>query len=225
MGRLVTLVAVVFSLLGLVPVQAGSDKVAERNKSGVELLKQGKADKAIPEFKKAIELDPDNASVHLNLAYAYDLQGSVEEAIGEYQWAIELGPENHLAHNNLGVLYDKKGLYDEAIGEFDKALQIEPSDSNTLKNLENSKNNKAVIAKRQNQIAEAQKEVQDRPNSPNASYKLARLYALDGKRDEAIEWLDKALKLGFNDLAYLKADTALEGLRDDPVFNSLLDPR
>ena len=77
MGRLVTLVAVVFSLLGLVPVQAGSDKVAERNKSGVELLKQGKADKAIPEFKKAIELDPDNASVHLNLAYAYDLQGSV----------------------------------------------------------------------------------------------------------------------------------------------------
>ncbi len=169
MGRLVTLVAVVFSLLGLVPVQAGSDKVAERNKSGVELLKQGKADKAIPEFKKAIELDPDNASVHLNLAYAYDLQGSVEEAIGEYQWAIELGPENHLAHNNLGVLYAKKGLYDEATVEYGKALQIEPNDSNTLKNLENSKNNKAVIRKHHNRIAEARKKVQDRPNSPNAS--------------------------------------------------------
>lgn len=209
-------------LLGMAHVQARSDEAIERNNLGVELLKQRRVDEAILEFQKAIKLNPDYVTARLNLAHLYDLRGRIEEAMAEYRKAIELEPGNLIVRNNLGVLYGKKGLYDEAIGEFEKVLRIDPTNAAALKNLESAKRNRAVIQERQQQIAKAQKEVEAHPQSPWASYNLARLYAFYGKKDQAIEWLAKALRLGFNDLDYLKADLALEGIRDDPNFTRLL---
>lgn len=225
MGRIVTFIAIIFFLLGVAQVQAGSDEARARTNAGVKLLEQGKVDEAVAEFRKAVRLDPDYAAAHLNLAYAYDRQGRVGEAMDGYRRVIELAPEDLMAHNNLGVLYDKEGLYDEAIGQFEQALRIDPTNANAQKNLENAKKNKATIQGHQDRIAEARKEVEDHPNSPRAFYKLARLYAFYGKKDQAIEWLDKALKMGFNDLDYLEADPALKDLRDDPSFTRLLKAR
>jgi superkiller protein 3 len=217
--------ASLFFLLGMADVQARSDEAIERNNLGVELLKQRRVDEAMLEFQKAIKLNPDYVTARLNLAYLYDLRGRIEEAMAEYRKAIELEPGNLIVRNNLGVLYDKKGLYDEAIGEFEKVLRTDPTNAAALKNLESAKRNRAVIQERQQQIAKAQKEVEAHPKSPWASYNLARLYAVYGKKDQAIEWLAKALRLGFNDLDYLRADPALEGIRDDPNFTKLLKAR
>ncbi|MFQ5681812.1 MAG: tetratricopeptide repeat protein [Candidatus Binatia bacterium] len=225
MGKTAIIITFIFFLLGVGHVQAGSDEARERTNAGVKLLQQGKTDEAVTEFEKAVTLDPDYVAAHVNLAYAYDRQGRVEEAMDGYRRVIELAPEDVMAHNNLGVLYDKKGLYNEAIGAFEQALRIDPTNANAQKNLENAKKNKATIQGRQDRIAQAQKEVEDHPTSPRASYKLARLYAFYGKKDQAIEWLDKALKMGFNDLDYLKADPALKDLRDDPSFARLLKAR
>lgn len=209
-------------LLWMGPLHAESDEAAQHNREGVKLVEQGKMEEAMEAFQKAVELDSNDAVARLNLAYTYDRQGRTEEAIAEYQRAIGLSPSNLLAYNNLGVLYDKMGQYDEAIGEFQRALEIDPTEPNALKNLENAKKSKAVIEEREGQFAELRREVEAHPDNPMALYKLGRLYAFYDKKDQAMEWINKALDKGYDDLDYIKLDPALEKLRGDPRFEKML---
>jgi Flp pilus assembly protein TadD len=215
---------VFISFLGAFSAEA-SDEAIERNNHGVELLKQGKIEEAIGALQKAVELNPKDAAVRQNLAYAYDRQGRVDDAIIQYQKAIELNPRDSVARNNLGVLYNKTGRYDEAIRELEKALEIDPKSATGPKNLEAAKKNQSVIQDRERKIAEAVKNVEARPENPQAHYSLARIYAFYGKKDLAIASLEKALKLGYHDIGYVKTDTALDSIRNEPDYVWLLRGR
>jgi tetratricopeptide (TPR) repeat protein len=202
--------------------EAASDEAVERNNQGVELLKQGKIEEAIGPLLKSVELNPKDPNVRMNLAYAYDRQGRVDNAIIQYQKAIELNPRDSVARNNLGVLYNKTGRYDEAIRELEKALEIDPKSATGPKNLETAKKNQSVIQDRERKIADALKNVEAHPENPQSHYGLARLYAFYGKKDDAIKSLETALKLGYNDINYIKTDTALDGIRNEPDYVWLL---
>lgn len=218
-------IALWVSMLGVPAVHAASDEAMQRNNLGASLLEQGKADEAIAEFRKAVALDPKYTAAQLNLAYAYDGQGRIEEALAQYQTVIELEPENLFAHNNLGVLYDKQGRYDEAIAAFERVLQIDSSNATALQNLENAKRNNGILQEREERFAQARERVEADPTDPRASYELARLFASFGEKKQALEWIAKALELGFDDFKFLKDDPALASLRDDPRFTGLLEGR
>jgi tetratricopeptide (TPR) repeat protein len=222
---IIFIVGVFFLFPGVSSAQAESDEAVERNNQGAALLKQGKIDEAIGPLLKATESNPKDPDARLNLAYAYDRQGRLDDAIVQYQKAIELNPRNSVARNNLGVLYDRKGLYDEAIHEFEDVLKLDPKSATGPKNLDTAKKNQFLIQEREKQIAEALKNAEAQPENPNTSYKLARLYAAYGKKDQAVGWLEKALKLGFNDIGYLKVDSALDSLRNEPDYVWLLRGR
>jgi len=206
-------------------LEAASDEAVQRNNLGASLLQQGKIDEAVAEFQKAVALDPKYTAAYLNLSYAYDRQGRTEEATAQYQKVIALEPGNLFAHNNLGVLYDKKGLYAEAIKEFEQVLQVDPSNATARDNLERAKSSKGIAQEREERFAQARKEVEARPNDPRAAYNLGRLFASYGKKEQALEWLAKALELGFDDVKFLKDDPALVPLKDDPRFTGLLKGR
>jgi tetratricopeptide (TPR) repeat protein len=226
-GRFLALVAILGCclILGTANIQAKSDEAIRRNNFGAELVKQGRLAEAIAEFQRAVELDPTYVAAQRNLGYAYDRQGQMEEAVAAYRKAIELEPGDMMTRNTLGVLYDKKGKYTEAIGEFEKALQIDPANSTVKKNLENARNNMAIIQERVERIAQARKDVDARPNDPRAAYNLARVYASFDDRDQAFEWLAKAFALGFDDFGFVKVDPVLAGLRSDPRFAKLMERR
>lgn len=209
-------------LLFSITVLAASEEAVELNKVGAQLFEQGKPDAAIVEFQKAIRLDAKYFPARLNLAYAYEKLNRIEDAIDAYREAINAQPQSFFAHNNLGVLYDKQGQYDSAIAEFEAALQIEPDNSTARKNLDSARNNKSTAEQRQNEVLRAEKEAQAKPSDPQASYKLARLYAHYGNKDAALQWLAKAIKQGYKDLAYLRADAAFRGLREERAFEQLL---
>jgi Flp pilus assembly protein TadD len=219
------LILVCISFLWTITAQAASDEAVERNNQGVELLKQGKIEEAIGPLLKAVELNPKDPNVRMNLAYAYDQQGRLDEAIIHYQKAIELNPRDSVARNNLGVVYNKIGHYDEAIRELEKSLEIDPKSATGPKNLETAKKNQSVIQERERKIAEAVKNVGAHPENPQAHYSLARLYAFYGKKDQAIGSLEKALKLGYHDIGYVKTDTALDNIRNEPDYVWLLRGR
>lgn len=61
-----------------------------------------------------------------------------------------------------------------------------------------------------------------RPKDPVSHYNLACSYALLGKIPEALSSLEKALVLGYSDMAHLRKDADLENLRKDPRFRALL---
>ena len=203
---------------------AASEEAVERNDVGARLLEQGKTDAAIADFQRALSLDPKFFPARLNLAYAYERADRIEDAMESYREAINLRPRSFFAHNNLGVLYDKKGLSDAAIHEFETALAIEPGNAMALKNLEIAQKNQTVVKARETQILQAERTVQAKPNDPQASYNLARIYAFYGKKELAYEWLTKALKQGYKDIGYLGSDPALNSIRDERDFQLLLKP-
>ena len=206
-------------------LEAASDEAVQRNNLGASLLQQGKVDEAVAEFQKAVALDPKYTAAHLNLGYAYDRRVQTEEAMAQYQKVIALEPDNLFAHNNLGVLYDKRGLHAGAIREFERVLQVDPSNATARDNLERAKNSKDIAQEREERFAQARKEVEARPDDPRAAYNLGRLFASYNKKEQALEWLAKALELGFDDVKFLKDDPALAPLKDDPRFTGLLKGR
>ena len=93
-----------------------------------------------------------------------------------------------------------------------------------LKNVETAKKNQAAIKVREAKILQAERDAQAKPNDPQASYNLARVYAFYGKRELAYEWLTKALKQGYKDIGYLRSDPALHSIREERDFELLLRP-
>src|SRR5207253_6033219 len=89
----------------------------EHNSRGIELADRGWLDEAIKEFKKAIELDPDSAHAHDNLATVYSEKKLYREALKEYLTALELEPDSATAHYNLACFLATHGP-DMAVDEY-----------------------------------------------------------------------------------------------------------
>jgi tetratricopeptide (TPR) repeat protein len=222
MRRLIGVVALHGLLLCSNPVSAASQEAAERIGIGKKLLEQGNVAAAISEFEKAAMADPNYGAAQLQLGHAYERANRSDEAIDAYRKSVALEPRNFFARNNLGVLYSKRGMHDQAIAEFQDAVKIEPNNTMALKNLETAKKNKAAIQEREAVIARAEKDATAKPADPAANYQLARVYATYGRKEDAIEWLGKAIQTGYRDLAYIKTDPAFANLREERDFQLLL---
>ena len=53
------------------------------------LQDQGKVDKAIEAYDKAIFLKPNHAQVHQNLSYVFLNSGRFKEGLDEYEWRLK----------------------------------------------------------------------------------------------------------------------------------------
>jgi tetratricopeptide (TPR) repeat protein len=60
------------------------------------------------------------------------------------------------------------------------------------------------------------------PSDDLVWYNLGCSYALTNRPDEAFEALTKAVELGYDDYDWMKTDSDLNDLHDDPRFESLL---
>jgi Flp pilus assembly protein TadD len=205
--------------------QADDDAATEITNRGVTLLQEGKTSAAIDEFLKAIDLNPKNISSRFQLASIYEREGRLDEAIYHLEKIVSAAPRNATAHNNLGVLYDRQGRSTDAMREFETTLEIDPQNALAAKNLEMAKKNQSIREERERQIAAARQAAEAKPESPSVAYTLARTYAFYGEKEQALAALEKALRLGYKDFAYVKVDSALESLRNDPDFQRLLARR
>ena len=97
-----------------------------RHNLGGALRDKGQWDEAMAEYRKALQIKPDNAEAHNNLGNALYDKGQLDEAITEYRKALQIKPDYAEAHNNLGNALSEKGQLDEAMTEYRKALQIQP---------------------------------------------------------------------------------------------------
>jgi len=63
---------------------------------------------------------------------------------------------------------------------------------------------------------------QRNPKDPLVWYNLGCSFALTEQKDEAFEALTRSVELGYTDYDWMKQDSDLESLRDDPRYESLL---
>ena len=83
-------------------------------------------DKAIQEYRRAIELDPSLDEARNQLALVYGHVGLLDEARHELEQAVAINPSNTLARFRIGEVLLFQGKYEEAL----TALRIVPKESN-----------------------------------------------------------------------------------------------
>ena len=111
---------------GLLKIDAPATDYYRAVDLAAESLNNKRYEESIPEWRRALELSPNEALPHTNLGVALAETGKFREAIAHYQKALELSPRYADAHNNLGEAFARSGNLDEAIAHFEKALQIDP---------------------------------------------------------------------------------------------------
>lgn len=86
-------------------------------------------DKAEPNFRKALELYPNQPQVMNYLGYSWVDRGqNLKEALQMIRQAVEMRPQDGYIVDSLGWAYYKLGRYDEAVVELEKAVKLRPED-------------------------------------------------------------------------------------------------
>ncbi|MGP2491607.1 tetratricopeptide repeat protein [Mesorhizobium sp. PUT5] len=85
--------------------------------------------KAEPNFRKALELFPDQPQVLNYLGYSLvDRDSNLKEALEMIQRAADLRPSDGYIIDSLGWAYYKLGRYDDAVREMERAVSLKPED-------------------------------------------------------------------------------------------------
>jgi tetratricopeptide (TPR) repeat protein/tRNA A-37 threonylcarbamoyl transferase component Bud32 len=84
---------------------------------------------AVNQFKKILELEPENLEALLSLATILKEQGKLDEAIPEYEKVIALNNLDPRAYDKLGEIFEKKQELEKAKQYFKKYLDIAPQGS------------------------------------------------------------------------------------------------
>lgn len=86
-------------------------------------------DKAEPDFKKALELNPGQASVMNYLGYSWvDQNMHLEKAMDLIRDAVDREPNNGYYVDSLGWAHYKLGEYEAAVEQLEKAVELRPED-------------------------------------------------------------------------------------------------
>jgi tetratricopeptide (TPR) repeat protein len=109
---------VFFLIFGFLSCSSKEKQAEKHFKQGFGYQDKGDLDKAIEEYKKAIELNPNYLQAHMNLGAAYIGQKKYDQAIDEFNTVVKLNYYYGTAHYNLGYVYllkDEKGKAQEEL--------------------------------------------------------------------------------------------------------------
>jgi TolB-like protein/Flp pilus assembly protein TadD len=204
------------------------------------------------EYRRALELGPNDAKAHADFAYWLLSQGRTDDAITWIQRARERDPVVVSGSDVAWILFQSH-RYEDAIRESRSVLAMDSQDAGTLMIL-----GFALVANNQSQdaVPVLEKAVSITKGSPAATGVLIRAYAQAGRRndalrllaelkqrqkteyvpsgafvnaylglgqnDEAFRWLDQAVKEKSNILQFLKTHPFFDPIRNDPRFANLV---
>lgn len=161
---------------------------------------------------RALNLSPNNAVVHGNLACVYYEQGLIDLAIDTYRRAIELQPNFPDAYCNLANALKEKGQVADAEECYNTALRLCPSHADSLNNLANIKREQGFIEEATRLYLKA---LEVFPEFAAAHSNLASVLQQQGKLNEALMHYKEAIRIQptFAD-AYSNMGNTLKEMQD-----------
>jgi tetratricopeptide (TPR) repeat protein len=93
---------------------------------GLVLMREGKIDEAMAEFRTAQRLNPDLIAPLENLGDADVKRGQYQAALEEFEAAIQKNPRYAPVHVDLGNLLLLSRQYEAAIAQYAEALRLQP---------------------------------------------------------------------------------------------------
>ncbi|MEF2552397.1 tetratricopeptide repeat protein [Aurantimonas sp. A2-1-M11] len=96
---------------------------------GIAFERTDQWDKAETDFRRALELSPDQPQVLNYLGYSWvDMNENLQEGLDMIRKAVELRPNDGYIIDSLGWAYYRLGRYDEAVEQLERAVLITPLD-------------------------------------------------------------------------------------------------
>jgi eukaryotic-like serine/threonine-protein kinase len=202
------------------------------------------------EFRRGIQLSPNNSNGHHLFGMVLLHEGHLDEALSEERRAVELDPISPVANRAVGTVLFNQRKYDQSIDQLKKTLEMAPDFSLARYDL-------SMVYLEKGMYAEANTEIEKAMATPLGNVAslsdLAYAYAVEGKKGEAYKILDQLSGLskhkyiqprliariyaGLGDkdnaFAYLEKsyedrsiETGFSTIKVDPTFDSLRsDPR
>ena len=188
------------------------------------------------EFRRAIELNPNNANAHYFYAFGcLTPMKRMDDAAEQYQTALSLDPLSSIVNTNYAVLLMEARRYPESLAQFQKVLERDP-------NFPPAHYKLSQLYATTSRFAEAISEIQkiiSKPGSWSADAKsyrelilalrgtdrsaaVAVASAISGDRDQAFEYLEKAYSDGDNELLIVIRYPALDPIRSDQRYADLM---
>jgi tetratricopeptide (TPR) repeat protein len=135
--------------------------------------------------------------------------------------ALRFDPKNAELHHVLGWVYLHQGEHARALVALSEALRLDPRLVDSLRAM-----GALYCAQGRYALAEEkyQRYLEAVPDDPMGPYGLAAVAALRGHEEACLSYLEKAIALGFSNMALLKADDRFASMRKHPKFVALLGP-
>ncbi len=206
---------------------------------------------ADPQFRSAVDLNPNLAEAHIAYSAYLVRMNRFSEAMGQAQRGLALDPQSANATVEIGYVLLSERDCGKAITQFQKTLKIDPNYLLAWGGLEecylaagNYDNWADAIEHQETIYGEAYAAVQIKrvyaasgfkglcrwfiqmESDPRTTYYnpyyVATDYAILGKKDDAILWLEKAYDTHSQSLLGVKSNTAFDILHSDLRYTALL---
>jgi TolB-like protein len=176
------------------------------------LAQMGRFDQALPHANRAAALDPLNAVTQNTLADFFYAGHRYKESIEAATRAEEIDPHTAFAWANIGVTYLAAGDIAAAL----RACTTPPIEENHQFCL-------AITYDKLHRRADAEAALTSVQSTAGSAwaYQYSEVYAQWGDVPKALEWLETAFRLMDPGLLYLKTDTLVDALRQEPRFQAI----
>ncbi len=178
-------------------------------------------------FETAIRLDPKLFEAHYFYARSCWQQSKLLEAAQHFEDASEVRPEDFQSICLLGSVYHGLGESEKAkdchyrsLEVIEKHLDLNPDDARAL-----YLGSGALIGigETEQGLEWAARAVEIDPNDAAVLYNVACTYSNAERLDEAIDYLERAVAVGFASKEWIVNDGDFEPLREHPRYLTLLD--
>jgi tetratricopeptide (TPR) repeat protein/Tol biopolymer transport system component len=164
-----------------------------------ELARKGDYAAALVEWRKAVEIDPEDGKARYHLAFALDRQGQLDEAVAQYQKAVEFNSNNAAAYSSLAVALTRTGKLADGIESYKKSLEIDPKNPIAEGNLAAA----LIEAGRTDEALDhINKALELDPEFADAHNLLGLVLARAGRLDDGVAHLEKAVALNPDSLEF-----------------------
>ncbi|MCD4793285.1 MAG: tetratricopeptide repeat protein [Bacteroidales bacterium] len=160
--------------------------------NGIKFFELKEYKKAIENFKKTIEINPNDSVTFYNIGVAYDKLKEYKKAVNNYKKAIEINPNDDNIFYNIGGVYDELKEYKKAIECYKNAIKINPKHNLAYNNIGSIY---GELKEYKKAIENFKKAIEINPNDENAFYNIGVVYDELKEYKKAIESYKKAIEI------------------------------
>ncbi|QKC98630.1 hypothetical protein EB231_31330 [Mesorhizobium sp. NZP2298] len=186
------------------------------------LMVTGETAAPLAEIGKAQQLNPESRAIIANKALILFYAGRVDDAVMILQQLAKAEPNLRSAPEYLATIYLDQGRFTDFLREYRRAAEIANNDARLAianaaeKGLSEAGGEGLLSAMYAEQIRQYERNLEP-------AYKVAGTAAMLGRYDEAIRYLEEAMRRKEDDMLGIRIEPPFKGLRSDARYRAIVE--